>query len=171
MPTRPNHRIDPTTGTEANHLGELQAPPQAHLDIQRFDGNEYNDMTQPIDLDGSIDIRVDCQCNAYARETVHVPYAVIYDALLDDTPNIKLWSRDDRITATRVGGITGPPSRDFKPVHLAQAAASMRQAKLIPFSPFVRPATLPGLKARDAYTRFEQAHREATSDPDRKSVV
>jgi hypothetical protein len=120
--------------------------------------------TKPIDLEGAVEIRVDCGCNAYTHEVVHVPYPVIYDAMLEETPTMQRVMSDDRIRSRRPGGVWGKPTSDFKPLHIAEAAATMRTRGLIPFSPFVRAQNLELLRARDAYGDWRDQYMDALED-------
>ena len=58
---------------------------------------------------------------------------------------------DSRITSTKDGSEPGPPSRFFKLLHVHEAAASMRAAQLIPFSPFMRDDVKDSFRTSDQY--------------------
>lgn len=97
----------------------------------------------PLDVEGSYSTRVDCNCNAYAKETVTIPNVVIYDALLglqegDNARTVLARTMgDQRITAAKTANPDDRrPGPDFTVSHLAQAAATLRNRKLIPFTPF-----------------------------------
>ena len=110
----------------------------------------------PINLNGSFTIRVDCNCNAYSKETVEIPYRLIYEAVLADpfdaSAKIALVG-DPRITSTKdsAPGVIGRPSAQFKLLHIHEAAASMRAAQLIPFSPFMRDDVKNSFRLETAY--------------------
>lgn len=143
MPARPNHN---------------------HESVPIFQSPE-SDMTTADDLepDGVTDVRVDCGCNRYSAETVFIPHRVVMEAIADPTIDLKRLHLDPRIYATTlVRKEPGRPTRDFKPLHLHQVAATMRARRLIPFSPFTRNSA--GLRMLDTYTDW-MAKWAAVAEP------
>lgn len=130
MPARPNHN---------------------HESVPIFQSPE-SDMTTADDLepDGVTDVRVDCGCSRYSAETVFIPHRVVMEAVADPDADLKRLHLDPRIYATTlVRKEPGRPTRDFKPLHLHQVAATMRARRLLPFSPFTRNAA--GLRMLATY--------------------
>lgn len=127
--------------------------------LTRPDNRQESEMQFAEDLqtDRAQSLRVDCQCNAYARETVSIPHVVIQDFLVDDSAGIAALMADPRITSTSTDNPEPhAPSSDFKPVHVHQAAATMRTLKLLPFSPFV--SNLDALRSYDVYARWLETY-------------
>lgn len=122
--------------------------------------------TKPISLAGHFEIRVDCQCNAYSHETVRIPFAIAYEALLAAAPaDPAILKFDRRITAVKAGGIeVERPTKDFTPVHMAQAIQTMRNQRWIPFSPLVTPGAFEQYKTRPAYHAWKAAYDAALAD-------
>lgn len=111
-------------------------------------------------LDGAEEVRVDCGCDGYSKEIVVIPHVVVFDAL-EQGLNVRVAARDERIKSRRAGGIESKPTRDFKPLHLAQVAATMRSKGLLPISPFVRPETLAVVRLRPEYAAWLKSLRAA----------
>lgn len=141
MPTRPN-RIDP------------------HYDLAAITADEGETMTTAdIDLNGYVEIRVDCDCNAHHDEHVRVPYVLAYEALIDGrTADAAELRADPRIVSMYQGGQVGRPSKDFKPVHVATAIQTMRNRRRIPFSPLVKQATFDRLMERQAFAEWRAGY-------------
>ena len=100
--------------------------------------------TTTLDPDNGFSTRIDCNCNAYSRETVTIPWAVMHEALItagdDEHPN-EIAARvmaDDRVYSIRTA--TGaervrPTAADFKRKHVFDAASTMRNRGLAPWQP------------------------------------
>lgn len=149
MPTRPNQPAD------ADRIRTLTAPDNRTGDQMTTKDN--------LDTNGSQQIRVDCNCSRYSRETVDIPHAVIMDALVETPDNAQTLLKDPRITATKIASTEpAPPSAEFKPVHLMQVTAAMRNQKLIPHSLFSQNHEF--LKTQPAYQEWEAKYFEQLPD-------
>lgn len=134
----------------------------AHDSAPIYQSPEADMSTAPdIEADGVSDVRVDCNCSRYSAETVYIPHRVIMEAVADPSIDVKRLHADPRIYSTTIARKTpARPSRDFKPLHLHQIAATLRARRLIPFSPFTRNAA--GLRLLADYAEWV-AKWEATN--------
>ena len=139
MQNQDTGQLEDRYGTVHSHHGTNTDNYEQALHLAQNQGVSM--ATAPIDLDGAWEVRVDCSCNAYSRETIQIPYTVIYDAVRAEVfgPAEQVAARrDERITATTVGGAVQKPTAQFRLTHLIESASSMRAAGMVPFNPFVK---------------------------------
>lgn len=131
--------------------------------------NNQGDIMIAADIQASesFELKPGCEtCNAYTAERITIPNSVIMDAVaapavdesgrpLQGEPYAKLVAKDDRITArTAAQPKPGRPSHRFTAAHIMNRAVDMRNAGLIPFSPFGAFVNEDGLRDRPSFTEW-----------------